>query len=96
MTCFRLDNGETVLRWCKQNKISYNNVYRRLEKGMSVEEAVADASKRLKKGESNRKLFYKGKWIGEYLGSQTNSYYRVIRRINTGMTVEEAMRKEGL
>lgn len=93
MTCFRLDNGETVLHWCKQNNIPYNNVYRRIEDGMSIKEALEDVSKRLKKGEVNRKHFYKGKWIGEYFPRGSGMYERVIYRIKKGMTVDKAMEK---
>ena len=97
MTCFRLDSGETLYSWCQQNDLRYCNVVRRIEKGMSVAEAIADASKRLKKGESNRKFFYKGKWVGDYLGGcRSAAYHRVRRRMDNGWTMDEAMKKEGL
>lgn len=63
---------------------------------MSLEEAIKDASKRIPKSVINRKYFYKGKWIGEYVDAQGTAYRRVIRRLKRGWSMEKAMLAEGV
>lgn len=94
MSVLRLSSGESVLHFCKRNSLCYNNVWRRIEKGLQVDEAAEEALKNKGNKHSNRKHFYKGKWIGEYFPRGENIYERVIHKIKKGMTVDEAMETE--
>lgn len=40
MTCFRMESGETLNRYCKRNGICYMVVYNHIERGASVEDAI--------------------------------------------------------
>lgn len=60
MTCFRFNNGKTVHKWCLQHNIPYNQFWRRIEMGLSVEEACSDClqSKTKKELQPGTKLFF--------------------------------------
>lgn len=94
MTCFRLPNGENLNAFCKRNNVCYANVYRRIEWGLSLEDAILDTIKSTGKGRArnNCKYVLKG---GETLRSQCikhnipiTSCYRLFKR---GYTPDEAV-----
>lgn len=40
MTCIRLDNGQTLHSYCKENNLPYMIMWLRIEKGMAVKDAI--------------------------------------------------------
>ena len=40
MTCIRLDNGQTLHSYCKENNLPYMIMWLRIEKGMAVKDAM--------------------------------------------------------
>lgn len=40
MTCIRLDNGQTLHSYCKEKKLPYHLIWGRIDKGVSLEEAI--------------------------------------------------------
>ena len=94
MSILRLSTGESVSKWCRRNGVSYNKVWGRLEAGLTPDEAVEYVLKGYKKGETNRKHFYKGKWIGDIFPRNSRPYQRVIHRVQRGLTIEQAMKGE--
>lgn len=96
MSIIRLSTGESISHWCRRNGVSYNIVWNRVDAGMSPDDAAAYALKGYKKGETNRKHFYKGKWLGDIFPRNSRPYQRVLRRIQKGLTIEQAMEGERL
>lgn len=47
MTCFRMENGESVRKYCLKNHLKYERVYYFLNLGFSVDESIC-LSKRKK------------------------------------------------
>ena len=67
----------TRKKTCQKNHKSYAVIYRRLDKGMPLEDAV-----RYKKTKSHPKLFYKKKPLAIYCGGcNTLKYRRVVTTI---------------
>ena len=97
MTCFRLQNGETVHQWCKKNNILYDSFWNRIEKGYSFEDSIKGAKEARGQKNSHPKYFYNGKSVVSICGgSKTNLYGRVYEKIKKGISVEEALRYEGV
>ena len=96
MSILRLSTGESVSKWCRRNGVSYNKVWGRLEAGLTPDEAAEYALKGYKKGETNRKHFYKGKWVGDIFPRNSKAYSRILHRIQKGYTLEQAVEKEVL
>ena len=68
MTCFVLNAGQTLLKYCKDNNINYSRVYVRIERGLSIEQAIAEARERRGKGaENNLKYKIGGKSVHSQL-----------------------------
>ena len=91
MTCFRMKNGKTVHKWCKENNVCYDCFWRRAELGISTEEACKQAVKASRSGYSHPRIFYKGTPLCKIFKAGTLKYDRVIRRLHRGMTIEQAM-----
>lgn len=94
MTCFRLPNGENLNAFCKRNNICYMNVCRRIEWGMSLEDAISDAIKSTGRGRGRNNCKYVLK-NGKTLRSQCikhnipiDSCYRLFKK---GYTPDEAL-----
>lgn len=95
--CFFMDNGETMRSYCKRNGIAYASVVNRIENGMTVEEAVADAKKTSGKGVGRNNCKYvlkNGKTLRQMCfdtGVCTTSCYLLV--IYKGYTPDEAFAK---
>jgi hypothetical protein len=91
MTCFRLDNGQTLCKWCKEKGITYQYIWRLLEQGMSVEEACKKVIE--SKGKRRVKYYYNGTPVVDICGgSKTLSYFRFQQRLYKGFSIEEALK----
>lgn len=91
MTCFLMNNGLTVHKYCKNEGISYASVYKRLEQGLSVKDSIKIAKKNKGNKRANAKYFYKGKPISETHSRNTPYYQRVLQRIYRGWSIEQAV-----
>lgn len=94
MTCFRLPNGENLNSFCKRNNVCYAYVYRRIEWGMSLEDAISDTIKSTGRGRGRNNCKYLLK-NGETLRSRCikhkiplSSCYRLL---SIGYTPDEAV-----
>ena len=97
MTCFRMENGETVHQWCKKNGFQYNSFWHRMEKGLSFDESIIGTEKAKGKGRSHPKYFYQGKPIVCICGGyKSNLYSRVCRKLRRGISIETALKYEGI
>lgn len=95
MTCFRLNNGETLHKYCINNKIPYCPIFRRLENGMSVNDAIDDY---LKSKSARRRFVYKGKYVSSIFHSKQKEYslfmyYFKIKKMSIDEAVEIVLRK---
>jgi hypothetical protein len=91
MTCFRLSNGKTLNEFCNEYNLPYMSVWRRLDAGMCIEEAIAKSMEH-KGYKGNPKYLYKGKSVAEMLGGyQSNAYHRFFYRISKGLSIEKAV-----
>ena len=90
MTCFRLNDGQTLLKYCKDNNINYSRVYIRIERGLSIEQAIAEALERRGKGaENNLKYKIGGKSVHSQLTPA--EYTRFKRYLHVrGFSVEKS------
>lgn len=92
LTCFRLKDGKTVSKWCKENNVGYGVVWGHLDKGLTPEEACELALKR--RGSHKPKYFYKGELICHLLGgSHSKEYKDFISKVKKGLKVEEAFER---
>ena len=58
MTCFRLEDGRTMHKWCVDNDIPYYYFWQRIEKGMSFEDAFKDCIARKKRIKPGTRMFF--------------------------------------
>jgi len=90
MTCFRMPDGQTVKKYCEEHGLSYQNVWRRLDCGKSLEEAFA-----YKQDRPHRKLFVGRKRLNVFCGgSKTKKYRRISNYMYRGMSLKEAVIRE--
>lgn len=90
MTCFRLNDGQTLLKYCKDNNINYSRVYIRIGRGLSIEQALAEACERRgKRSENNLKYMLGGKSVHSQLTPA--EYTRFKRYLHVrGFSVEKS------
>lgn len=91
MTCFRFEDGRSVHKWCVDNGICYNSFWTRMEKGLSFEQAIIEAKESKKRRWSHPRIYYKGTPLCKIFHIGTKEYSRVIRRLQRGLTIEQAM-----
>lgn len=90
MTCFRLNDGQTLLKYCKDNNINYSRVYIRIERGLSIEQAIAEARERQgKSSENNLKYKIGGKSVHSQLTPAEYNRFKRYAHIKK-MSVEES------
>ena len=58
MTCFRMDNGQSVYRFCQENNYNYFSFFYAMEQGATFEEALENAKKAKEVGKSYPKYYY--------------------------------------
>lgn len=95
MTCFRLQNGQSVYRYLSELGVNYNSFWYRMEMGYSFDMALSEAIKNKGKKYSHPKHYYKGKPIIRLCGD-SNRYFRVLRKIRNGISTETALKYEGV
>lgn len=87
MTCFLMPDGTTVKKYCESHNIPYATVWRRLDKGQPIEQAIKPAVK--------EKRYYKGVEWSKYCGGhKSRKYCRVSNWMSYGMSFEDALQKE--
>lgn len=98
MTCFRMQNGETLRQYCLKNDICYSAIYGRLEKGMTPEAAIAEYLPHKGRKDQSAKYFINGKKLGEYTGgTKTKLYGRILKLMyNQKLSPKEALIVVGL
>ena len=96
MTCFRMKNGMTLLKACRETGLCYSNVYRRLENGMSPEDAFKDALRNKGNKRSNTKNFVKGKTLIDFLNGDKKLYQIILRRKRKGIPLLQAIKMVGV
>lgn len=80
MTCFRMDNGQTMWRFCMENGIPYNTVWRYLERGFDVNTSIKIARERKGKKANHVKYFdEQGRTLHSTLSR--NEYAVALRKI---------------
>lgn len=92
MTCFT-KNGITLRKWCIDNNFHYHMLYRRLDNGMSVDEAINEVKKMKDSGRKLRShpvLFHNGKPIVDTYDER--SYRLIIQRKHRGISTENAIK----
>lgn len=94
MTCFRMEDGTSLLQWCKANGYHYHMLYRRLDEGMGLKEAIQDVDKLKTKDRSlysRPTLYWDGKPIVDLYDKR--SYNLILQRRHIhGMTLEQAIK----
>lgn len=79
MTCFRMPDGMTLHRWCQLHRKPYRSIYRLLDNGVKLENAIKYKNLHSK---SHPKLFYKRQPLVEYCGGyHTLQYRRIVNEI---------------
>lgn len=78
MTCFKMQNGETLRQYCLKNDICYSAIYGRLEKGMTPEAAIAEYLPHKGRKDQSAKYFINGKKLTDYTGGSKTKVYRKI------------------
>ena len=96
MTCFRLKNGQSVYSYLTSLGVNYNSFWHRMEKGLSFDKSLDEAIKNKGKRFSHPTHFYKGKSIVSLCKGDSPRYYRVLRKIRNGMSIENSLKKEGV
>lgn len=100
MTCFRMDNGETLHQYCLKNNINYICIYDRIENGENINEAVENYLKvrNMGKGCRHMKYFINGKLLTEYTNGSKNKLYRNVltTMYRLHKTPEEALKMYGV
>lgn len=88
-------NDMTVHKYCLKNNLSYSAVLKKIEEGLSIEEAIENTkyyTERMRRGISgNCRYLYKGKPVRQQLDDAR--YVRFLRRIRKGYTVEKAYKE---
>ena len=95
MTCFRLQNGQSVYSYLTSLGVNYNSFWRRMEKGFSFDKSLNEAIKNKGKRFSHPTHFYKGEPIIRICGNSPK-YYRVLRKIRKGISIENSLKLEGV
>ena len=95
MTCFRLQNGQSVYSYLTSLGVNYNSFWRRMEMGISFDKSLDEAIKNKGKRFSHPTHFYKGEPIIR-LCSDSNRYFRVLRKMRKGMSIEDSLKLEGV
>lgn len=94
MTCFRMGDGKSVYRFCKENNYNYFSFFYAMEKGDSFDQALDKAKNSKEVGKSHPKHYYKGKAVVRIFGYKTKAYDRIRHWIERGYSVEEAVERE--
>lgn len=92
MTCFKMENGKSLLSWCKENGFHYHMVYRRLDSGMGIKEAIQDVAKMKDSGRKLRShpvLYWEGKPIVDIYDER--SYRLINQRRKRGISLDKAI-----
>ena len=89
-----MDSGEPVYRFCKKNGISYAGFWKRIEKGMCVNEAIKDIALKNKHGRSRNNCKYvlkNGKTLRSECIRNQIWYSACFRLVEKGYTPDEAL-----
>ena len=88
-----MDNGESLLQWCKRNGYHYHMLYRRLDAGMELKEAIQEVAKMKDSGRKLRShpVLYCNN--GPLVDVYDERSYRLInqRRKRLGCSIEKAI-----
>ena len=110
MTCFRFEDGRTIHKWCLDNDIPYDYFYRRIDKGMTFEQAIKECASLKNKIKPGTRMFfiynnilYEGSFLkedGDYYimrktSSKINKKYRVPKNQVARKTQWDAIGKIG-
>ncbi len=90
MVWFRMKTGEPVTTYCKRHGYTPGAIIRRIKKGMTPEQAVADFIPWQGRKDGSAKYFYKGQNLRKYFGD-LNPYQMALKRIRNGMPIEQAV-----
>ena len=93
MVCFVNKEGKNAHQLCRELGLHYPVVYRRLDQGMSIEQAIAETLKyRGRKDLNNAKWFYNGRTVRSYFRNDPNKYLICRKRLSNGEEVETVMK----
>ena len=95
MTCFRLQNGQSVYSYLTSLGVNYNSFWFRMEAGDSFDKALSEAIQNKGKKYSHPTHYYKGRPIIRLCGD-SNRYFRVLRKMRKGMSIEDSLKLEGV
>ena len=96
MVCFRTKDGTTARQYCLSLGLTYHKVYKQLDRGLSLEEAIKHVNDRTgKKGLNHACYFYKDRTVRS-LCKDNKEYQKVIYKHLHGHTLEEALKIIGV
>jgi hypothetical protein len=84
-------DGISIRAWAKKHKANYWTIYQGIQRGLSIDEACANALKRKGKKDSSAKYFV-GKLTLRYYCIQNNiNYKHITALIRKGLTIQQAL-----
>lgn len=92
MTCFTY-GGKTLLQWCKENDFHYHMLYRRLDAGMGLKEAIQEVAKMKDSGRKLRShptLYWEGSPLVDVYDDR--SYRLINQRRKRGISLADAIK----
>ncbi|MBO7713067.1 MAG: hypothetical protein J6S85_05825 [Methanobrevibacter sp.] len=94
MTCFRMDNGESVRKYCKRKGLGYSCIVYRIELGWTVNDAIKEAFKIKKRANRKSKHFINGVPLVDWCKEKGVGYSTLFNRARKlGMTPVEYIKK---
>ena len=98
MTCFITKDGKNAHQLCRELGVSYSLVYRKLDAGMGVEEAIQRTiERRGKRGLNNAKWIYKKKTLHSICKRKNpTAYHRCLQELKKGVDIKTVLKGEKL
>lgn len=100
MTCFRLSNGKTLSKYCKEHNFPYDTLFAYVDRdGLSPDEAVAQYSKWKTDGtitnhrRGNQRLYFEGQPLKKYCQAHNLSYTTILAKLRLGFPLDELVKK---